>query len=86
MRRKWTMAGSAVLLLKPAILIGTVAAVDRLAHLLGFEPCLLRSLADSFSRITGLSGEDCFALLILLGMYTTFEVTRAVAGVLAGRR
>jgi len=86
MRRKGTKAGWAARLLKPALLIGTVAVADRLLHLLGFEPCLLNSLADSLSGITGFSDRDCFSLLLLLAVYGTFAVSRAVIGVLAAHR
>jgi len=86
MRRRWTTAAWAAPMLKPAIVIGTVALVDRLAHLAGFEPCLLTTLADSLSGLTGLSDGDCFGLLILLAAYSVFQIVRAVFGLAAHYR
>ncbi|SPE38346.1 exported hypothetical protein [Candidatus Sulfopaludibacter sp. SbA3] len=78
MQMRWTKAAGTALMVKPAILIGTVALVGRLAHSAGFEPCLLTTLADSLSGLTGLSGSDCFGLLIVVLIYSAFRVARSV--------
>lgn len=84
MRRASNSAGWAILG-KLVFLIATVVAADQLAHAMGFEPCILNSLADLLARATGLSDGQCFGLLLLAGTYISFEITRAIAGVFSRR-
>jgi hypothetical protein len=82
--RRQSMAGWAIAG-KATFLIGTVVAADHVAHWLGFEPCILNTLADSLSRMTGLPDGYCFGLLVLFAVYASLEIMRGVAGVLSGR-
>jgi len=84
MQRNSNSAGWA-LLGKLVFLIATIVAADQLAHCMGFEPCILSSLADLLARATGLSDAECFGLLLLAGVYISFEITRALAGVFRHR-
>jgi hypothetical protein len=82
MRRGWKSSIWGSLLVKPALVVGLVMLVDRLQHMVGIEPCFLNKLSASLSGLTGISDEHCFALLIVLALYSAYEVTRSILGLI----
>ena len=86
MRKRCSNAACMALLLKPAILVGTVAVADRLMHAAGFEPCILTTLADSLSGLTGLSDTDCTGLLLMAAVFGAFQLMRALFGLVSAYR
>ena len=83
MKKRFTKAAWTALLLKPVLLIGIFTLADRMTHLLGFQTCLLTSLADSLAGFTGLSDTDCVGLLVTLAAVIAFQVGRAFFGLVA---